>query len=747
MASDAEARELLRKLKELKFGDNLPLRLVEQVEELNRDDPFSDSDENDFPDFSNRPGLGSGSGPPITTKLPPKTVLDLSQPTVNVPEIGEITVPTILSVAASDTAIEHPAGLTQADWLIVARNSRILYAYTMENVSDDGKPPQARKAALDWMVPDSTDFRVPLELEATVQSKVTYTSETASYVRAGFDKQQASAGFPFAAASFEREHKERQAGASYNKQLQMIGRWHYPRVQLNLKDCATASDRFKTAIGNALDAYDTSKDVKPLLTVFKEFGTAVPSEVILGGQLLLVHTEDYNGTVNEREVENVISAAVSIKTTKAEGSVGASFQNAQGNKVSGDSVNKSTTFTVSGGDTTLASNPEQWPNTVKPANSWAVIGRSNLTSIVEWLPQDLRSRVMTLWPKVPIPPAVWDLEDYGSPNGPSFQDHNRKAERDQFVLGARIVPDANEGARGAVQLICGTSMTPALGQGDAAGGAASFHRYREDDIWIDTSSVCLPVPAKHYYAATTPDTWKDRGKAPVRFAVAETNLTLDKWRLIDMTQDRSNYRGFRAQTDGFVFCSVDTRNNGARGYVTCEVDNILIAATSVHTSHPKPPVPDNWIQYASFCAPYAKGSLVKVNVFPTVGELWWSVWQIPSTSQAWKFTKSVPFKLGAYVTAETDGFLNGVVTAPGDGPRGVLRLDCTKDQTDFKLHPLASAAVHVWSYRDRWISHSSAMVPVRKNYRIGASLNITSPAPLAQVCWTGVVPVIEGSLT
>lgn len=212
-----------------------------------------------------------GSGPAIPT-LPPKTQLDLSQPTVSVPDIPEFTIPKILSVSAESIAITHPGDLTQGDWLIIARNSRILYAYTMGNVPDDGEPPQAGKAALDWMVPDSTDFLVPLELGASVLSKVTYSAETASYVRAGFDKQQASAGFPFAAASFEREHKERQAGASYRKQLQMIGRWHYPRVQLNLKECATASERFKTAIRNALDAYDRSKDVKPLLTVSRSSG-------------------------------------------------------------------------------------------------------------------------------------------------------------------------------------------------------------------------------------------------------------------------------------------------------------------------------------------------------------------------------------------------------------------------------------------------------------------------------------------
>ena len=676
-----------------------------------------------------------GSGPAIPT-LPPKTQLDLSQPTVNVPDIPEFTVPAVLSVNAESIAITHPGDLTQGDWLIIARNSRILYCYTMGNVSDDGEPPQARKAALDWMVPNSTDFLVPLELGASVLSKVTYSAETASYVRAGFDKQQASAGFPFAAASFEREHKERQAGASYRKQLQMIGRWHYPRVQLNLKECSTASERFKTAIRNALDAYDRSKDVKPLLTVFEEFGTAVPSEVILGGQMLLVHTEDYQGTVNEREVEDVISAAVSIKTTKAEGSVGASFQNAQGNKVSGDSVNKATTFTVRGGDATKASDPQSWPGTVKPPSQWAVIGRSKLTPIVEWLPEDLRGRVMTLWPKVPVPPAIWELQDT------SAQDHSGRAERAQFVLGARIVPNEREGARGAVQLVCGTSMTPELGRGDAAGGRASFHRYRPNDIWIDTSSVCLPVPAGHNYTAATPDTWAENGKAPARFAIAETNLTFDKWRLVEQFQGFTNFRGFKAETDGFVFCSVEASNDGNRGYVTCEVDKVMIAAASVHNyAHS-----DDRIRYSSFCAPFAKGSVVEVQVTPTSGTLSFSVWQLPSTSQAWKFTKPEPIVLGTYVQARTDGFVNGVVTVPNDGPRGILRLDCVKDRpaplTGLPSYPIASAAVHVYNYKDRWISHSSAMLPVRKDYLIFADWKPTSGAPQAQVYWTGVVPVV-----
>jgi hypothetical protein len=229
MSKDLEAKELLDKLRKLDFrsirSEGLS-ELAAKANELADEEGFSNSEEVDFPDFDPNAGPSPGPGPRAgIPPLPPKTKLDLSQPTVDVPNIPEFSIPAMLSVNADTVAITHPGDLTQGDWLIIARNSRILYAYTMGTVSGGDEPPQATKAALDWMIPDSLDFLVPLELGATVEAEVTYTAETASYVRAGVDKQQASVGFPFAAASFEREHKERQAGASHKKQLQLIGRW------------------------------------------------------------------------------------------------------------------------------------------------------------------------------------------------------------------------------------------------------------------------------------------------------------------------------------------------------------------------------------------------------------------------------------------------------------------------------------------------------------------------------------------
>jgi hypothetical protein len=170
------------------------------------------------------------------------------------------------------------------------------------------------------------------------------------------------------------------------------------------------------------------------------------------------------------------------------------------------------------------------------------------------------------------------------------------------------------------------------------------------------------------------------------------------------------------------------------------VDKIIIAAASAHTFAQR----DNMMRYASFCAPYTKGSAVEVTVMVTSGpqHFTFNVWQIPSTSQAWKFEKPKLIAANASVAAEKDGFLNGVITTSGDHHHVDLRLDCTKDSTAFPVPPIASTTVHVDWPKDKWISHSSAMVPVRKGRQMRATSRIISGAPQVQVYWTGVVPIM-----
>ena len=57
--------------------------------------------------------------------LPARAFLDLSQPTVKVPDIPEFTIPSVLRVNPDNTEIIYPSDLTQIDWLVIARKSKI----------------------------------------------------------------------------------------------------------------------------------------------------------------------------------------------------------------------------------------------------------------------------------------------------------------------------------------------------------------------------------------------------------------------------------------------------------------------------------------------------------------------------------------------------------------------------------------------------------------------------------------------
>lgn len=742
MANEPDGK-LVALLEELNRADleSVYRSFAEKLKEFNalpEDDGLPDDD---IPDNNPQSNPSNSPSQPLTSvpPLPAKTVLDLSQPTVKAPNVPEFAIPSMLSVRADGNGVTNPTSLEPGDWLVIANNNRLLYAYTMRAISGSGDPSrQALKAALDWMVPDTADFREPRVQEAEVKSETTYTAESASYVEAGFDKQQASASFPFAAASFEREHKARQAGASEGKKLLVIGRWFYPRVLLKLRYCTVLSTRFEKAVREAVGEAESTGKIRALQKVFEEYGTAVPGEILLGGQLTLTHTELSAGTVNEKEVEDTVAAAVSIKTSKVAGSVGASYTNAKGERVTADSISKSTHFKVQGGDTTLASNPADWPGTVKKPSNWAVIGRGELVSILEWLPEDLRNRVLAQWPKVALLPAIREPEYF--PAGE--QQWLGKAEHAQFLIGLRKANDAMDGSRGHLLIACGAEISPELGRGSAVGGAASMHRYRGNDIWIDSTAVCVPVPQGAQFSVRAID---GAGRAATHVAAVETNLNFGQWQYVDAFRGgvgAATTHSFVADSEGLIYCTIEADVDGPRGYVTCEVNGAILGAASVHRYGQS----DCTIRYASFCVPYSKGSRVDIKAEGTAQKVWITLYKIP-VSPAWRFTAPQRLQIGEKLLTPTDGFLNGVVIVEDNGPRGFLRLySLMKLPTHLNPNmypPLAEVAVHKYKERDRWISHASGMVPASKGSTVWAELEATAGRPLAEVYWTGIKPATD----
>jgi hypothetical protein len=664
-------------------------------------------------------------------KLPPGTTLDLTHPTINVPSVGEFTIPAILSVPSGGSEPIAPHSLKTEDWIVIARNNNLLRAYTLGAPNERDDPPRATELALDYMVPENTAFIVDKHLESTVRHEVTYSSATASYVRAGFDKQSAGLSIPYVAASIERQHKEREAHASSSKTIYVFGSWYYPRALLHLKMFTKPSTRLTTKIEAAVNA----NDADALKQVFDKYGWAAPEDVEIGGQLFLIHKEVCGASVNETQVEDTIEAAVNAKYygVAADASIG--FGNASGTKVTAEQVNKLTTFHAAGGKATLVTNPQLWPDSVNDPNNWAVIGVSGLAPITEWLEPDLKAKVERLLPEMGIP-ALQVPQDI------SAEDHSARADSDGFIFGTRL--GYAKGIRGGLQFVCGTSGSPALGQTDAVGGSATFHSSRPRDIWrddpttniagrkipwpvagedcwIDGASICLPVPKRSHYSVKKWDyLYPHEVGAASRFQRAETQLTFGKWQtLFDRTgfTSASQLRAFTSgaqETDGFIFCSVRAPGVGDRGVVWCTVDGKILGAASVHNA----PTPSQgcWSPDACFCVPFPRHLPMTIDAGASSGKLDIKVWHLASTSRDWKFGRPELYALNASHPAETDGFLNGVVTVRKGNAKGELLLYCGPDLDNIASQNVIPLMMAVHQTVNRFIPYASAMLPVRRGF-------------------------------
>ncbi len=343
--------------------------------------------------------------PLAVPSLPLGTELDLSTPELKTPEGITFKLPEALSTEVSGKEIPSPNSLPDGDWMVIARNSQLLYGFQM----DKATPKKARRPVLHWKVAHTTDFVRAEHLEAKVTSELSYTEQSASYAKSGFNSQSASMGFPFCSASFARSEREKQASSSYHKRLYMTGIWRYPRATLYLENCTVVSPDFVDRIEKALASADPSTQLNK---VFEEYGHTIPSEVLLGGQLYFQEKHEARGFIQESAVENTIKAAISAKVstqvTNAEGSAGVSFQDGSAQKVTAHEIATRASFEAVGGDTTLASNPASWAGTVKDPNLWAVIANEGIHSTVDLLNDDLRSRVLAVWRTTPPAPHALD---------------------------------------------------------------------------------------------------------------------------------------------------------------------------------------------------------------------------------------------------------------------------------------------------------------------------------------------------
>ncbi|KAK5110589.1 hypothetical protein LTR85_000989 [Meristemomyces frigidus] len=168
----------------------------------------------------------------------------------------------------------------------------------------------------------------------------------------------------------------------------MVARYMYPRCDLFL----TPGDLEPTPeFAALLEQIRTSKSIRTLRRLQSDFGQLFCQQLTLGARLLSTQTMSsrFTGTTDQQKEQFKVSVGVSVSTPYGGASVKHEQEKGSSNesKSSETNSNESNVFEAVGGDTILANNPNAWATTVSSPDTWRVINRDGLSSLVEMVSQ------------------------------------------------------------------------------------------------------------------------------------------------------------------------------------------------------------------------------------------------------------------------------------------------------------------------------------------------------------------------
>jgi hypothetical protein len=627
--------------------------------------------------------------------LPAGEVFDLSAPTLQHNDV-KFVVPSELQVNASDGPPRAPADLKNAEWMVIAKYAKLIYGFDISQP----EPSRPRDPVYCWKVP-AESFVQNEEDRSHVSSAVTYSSEVTSYVRAGFDKEAATASYAFCSASFARSHKERHAQAQSHTSCDMTGFWNYPRARVFLDRCMVVSPQFIEAVKQAVAASDPKKAI---LDVLSGFGHVVPTEVLIGGRLIMRHSEDDASYANDTEYQHQIEAAVNIKVGAGAGSASTAIGTASHEQSAGERIAQSTSFEAIGGNTLLASSPAQWTPTLAAADRWAVIENLKIVSTLDLLDAELREKALAFWPKdrQPIPDAM-DVK-------PNTVQH---APADGFLT-ARIEARAeNDG--GEVYIFSDGSSDPTTQR-----ASAGVRWWRDQEI--KDNSAFVPIRKGDYYKIFHGERW---GSPGVTGRFQPFPVGFGAWEALELNKIYE-----KRDVDGFVVLGMVHDKDGDRTVALGRQgpDMKAYVATSYHWYDHS----DVRIHAGSFCMPVPKGNDFKIDYVQTGGGFKQAFW-IPM-GRLYRQMGLEPRGTNESYLAETDGMLFGYVAA--NNATGSLSVQMAQSEELSNPEILSSGTALYKTDSDKLVPYAAvaAIIPAGQTYRAVCSEGVST-----QLSWVPIV--------
>ncbi|KAK0372145.1 hypothetical protein CLIM01_10490 [Colletotrichum limetticola] len=316
------------------------------------------------------------------------------------------------AVQKAETSSISPSSLDELQWEFVMKNCQVMHGWYIDPVSTEikmaPKPAFSLKSGLNLdYSPDSTVSTAEVEIAipnygVTDGSKIdVVTTESGikhSLVRNSFDKSSMDnkialgySGIGINVASGKSFDSQGEQSSGSNRSVKsMIGIYKLPRATLFLNaDDLVPTKAFTDGIEKIKELGEEA-DETDVRKFYERFGQFFCHEVILGGMLLstkaLIGNESQDEEKSRCSFKHAIGMSVSSPVeviigaeSKKEIASGADQNIVRSYKDSDDSV----VFEAVGGNTILASNPQQWCATVGDYNNWRVIGRQEMKLILD----------------------------------------------------------------------------------------------------------------------------------------------------------------------------------------------------------------------------------------------------------------------------------------------------------------------------------------------------------------------------
>ncbi|UAA39927.1 hypothetical protein KIH87_06120 [Paraneptunicella aestuarii] len=284
---------------------------------------------------------------------------------------------------------------------------------------------------------------------------------------------------------------------------------------------------------------------------------------------------------------------------------------------------------------------------------------------------------------------------------------------DGFVMSTLMI--AQNGNRGYAETYAGDLPSPTT-----IPGCSSVHFFTGSDTWVPYASDLVPVKAEDHFRTDLVNTC-GQPNAIFNFSSIE-GFNLGEMTEIDLSHPNSSgVTTYSAASSGFVLLTVQTVNNGDRGWATVEQgDNKVGSSVHFFTGG------DTWVPKNSSCLPVNSGD-VKITCTSTSGAPAMQAFFIPMNG-ALTFGNGFAVPNNVDYTTDTPGFVIGYLDAANNGDRSTLKLlsGPTIGHVDTVR---AATSMHLYGSNDTWVPKNSLTGPFDQGEVFNANYQATSGNP------------------